>query len=158
LLFSRWEDPPLRDDVPGDPVQAIRECVRPEFLRPAALSVVHQLALFGATSLQGLYAYAGNPALTFFNLHKWREAGLAGRRGREVASVRCNDEGWWELTSEGRLALSRHVDAMRRVCFASGYRISRECEIYHPNEWDSPCAAAISRDNPPHCEDCVFGR
>lgn len=132
VYFSDFLDYPLRDDVPSDPMQAIRECVRVEFLRPASLSLAFQLALFGATPLQGLYRYAGNRALTFFLLHKWREAGVVGRRGRDLLSQVFNDEDWWELTPAGRYALKRHVDAMRRVCAASGYVIERECEIHYP--------------------------
>lgn len=149
-------DPPLRDDMPEDPLEALRLHARKEFLRPGALMVLDQLLGWPKQNVRGMAAFTDNLAATRRYMDKFRAAGFVEDVDRDALPGRWRfTSPKWVLSAKGMDALDRHVDAMRRVCVASGYVPTRECEFYYPLQHASPCTGSMSADREPPCgNDC----
>ena len=156
LRCSDTDDAPLRADMPEDPLEALRLYARQEFLRPAALTLLDELLGWPKQNGREMGAHTGNYGATRAWLDIFRKAGFVTDTGDEYPESSCIKSPHWIFNNNGREALDRHIDALRRAALASGFTPTRRCEYFYPREEASPCTWTMSANNPPDCPDCPY--
>lgn len=131
--FTPWDAHyPLREDMPDDPVEAVRTGVQQEFLRPAGIAVAVHLLENGRTSMRQaslavhLPLSAVSQRVRAWYRRGWLDADADVRtepfQGRRYPT--------WSFNDEGRLALDIHTDALRRAGRACGWTPAPGCVRY----------------------------
>jgi DNA-binding MarR family transcriptional regulator len=118
---------PLRHDTPEAPVLALEQGAHRDLLRPAAVAVTMEIMIWGpCTRKEMQQSLEMQPTSANYHLDRFRKNGWAEsfrrppQRRYERVVVR------WRFTPEGKTAVERHVDAIRRAATASGYFPTKE--------------------------------
>jgi hypothetical protein len=131
--FTAYEpDLPLRDDMPDDPVDAVRAGVQQEFLRPASIAVARYLLERGPTSMrQASLAMRMPLGAVSQRVRAWdRKGWLQMERDRMTEPFQGERYPTWSFSDRGRLALDIHVDALRRAGRVCGWTPTPGCVTY----------------------------
>lgn len=134
VLHAPWDDVPLRDDVESDPVQAIRRHVVNSWLRPLGLQCARILIAPGWSPI------SIHQMSRLGEMHQgqvWRIVQQLRRRGWVTAdpdSFAYDSSGIpypkWKMNADGKEALGRHVDALRRAGRTTGWTLEPDNSAY----------------------------
>lgn len=149
-------DPPLRTDMPEDPLEALRLFARKEFLRPTAMSLIEELIGWPRQSCSDMGRHIGSTHGALTHLGNFRRAGFVRDVGSGLFRGSFCERRLWVLNDDGFECLDRHIDALRRAALATGYLPSRCCDYSYPYQELSPCALSLSEFNPPKCPYCPY--
>lgn len=156
MRIGDGSEPPLRSDMPEDPLEALRLYARKEFLRPTAMSLVEELIGWPRQSCSDMGRHIGSLNGAATHLRNFRRADLVTDVGSLVFKGSCYRRQLWVLNDYGLECLDRHIDALRRAALATGSLPTRECEYQYPYQEHSWCALALAEYNPPKCPDCIY--
>jgi hypothetical protein len=143
LYYGPGGDPPLRGDVPLDPVEAVAAAVQQEFLGPGAMTIAERLMWLEPSSMRQVSLQARlETNIVRQRIRRWEALGWVAPEGEGDA---FQGRRWplWRFTRAGYVAMARHADALRKAGRACGWTPHPGC-ITYKGHWDAP--------EDPHCE------
>lgn len=137
LTRSAVVDPHLPWDpvpgVPDDPVEAVRQHVRQEFLLPGSYLAFSQLIRFGVCARQDIVRALNVPHDTVRErMRRWERLGWAEKSPVEVLGYQDRISLCRKATPQGVAAIMRHVDALRKAGLACGWTPTPGAVTYGP--------------------------